>query len=340
MLGCCSWILWFCLAGLMVQDSRPNCSIKKIGNMLELKINDKSVGRYLFDPSQVRPHFHPLYSPEGHAITRLYPMQKDVKGETNDHPHHRGCWVGHQIVMLETGKADSKPINANFWAEVVNPAKQHQGKQICTKVEDPISSDHGASVITHNTWQTTAGIKILEEKRTLHLVPLPSASLIVFDVELHATEGDITFGDEKDGFMAVRVADIMAEKSKQGGLMQNAEGKQHMGVNDNNKDRQGCWGLRSAWVDYSGEVKGEKVGITILDHPSNPVPACWHARDYGLLTANPFGRKHSKFPDATGDLVKIKAGEKLRFRYGVLIHPGNVETGNVADHYQAFLKLK
>ncbi|HMP15652.1 MAG TPA: PmoA family protein [Gemmatales bacterium] len=325
------------LVSLHLQAQEPPCTIKKFGNMVEFKVGDRTIGRYLFDPSQIRPHFHPLYSPKGKPITRLYPMQKNVPGETTDHIHHKGCWVGHQIVLLHQD-GDSKPVNANFWADVVNPVQQQLGKQLCTKTDEPRSGSGKASLVTYNTWQTVSGTKILEENRTLHLISLGEASLIVFDIDLHATEGDLTFGDEKDGFMAVRVADVLAEKSKKGGLLQNAEGKKHMGTG-NNKDRQGCWGLRSAWVDYSGIVEEEEVGITLMDHPGNPVPACWHARDYGLLTANPFGRTHAKFPDAQGDVVQLKKGEHLRFRYGVLIHPGNAESGKVADRYQQFVQV-
>jgi Methane oxygenase PmoA len=330
------WLV-FTVTGF-AQDTSPPCTIKKFGNMVELKIGDHAVGCYLFDPSQPRPHFHPLYSADDKPLTRAYPMVKDIPGETKDHIHHRGCWVGHQIVMLEAKEEGEKPINANFWGEVVNPAQQQLGKQICTKVEEP-KNEHGhASIVTHNTWQTASGTKILEEQRTLHLVNLGSAQLIVFDIDFHATEGNITFGDEKDGFMAIRVADVMAENKKKGGLLENAEGKQHMGVGDN-KDRKGCWGLHSAWVDYSGMLDGKPVGVTIFDHPKNTISACWHARDYGLLTANPFGRKGSKFPDAQGEVVKLKQGEHLKFRYGVLIHPGNAQAGKVAEMYAKFVAL-
>src|SRR5207253_59916 len=122
---------------------------------------------------------------------------------------------------------------------------------------------------------------------------------------------------------------------------ENAEGKQHMEFVKNNADRQGCWGLRSAWVDYSGSLGGKTVGVALLDHPKNPVPASWHARDYGLLTANPFGRKESKFPDAkeSSELVNIPGGEHLKFRYGVLLHDGDARSGKVAEHYVTFKNL-
>src|SRR5204862_1788830 len=108
------------------------------------------------------------------------------------------------------------------------PLTQQQGKQICTKIEEPKIGPGHASVVTHNTWQTVSGTKVLDETRTLHLHDLGAAQLIILDLDMHATEGGITFGDEKDGFFAVRVNDVMAEKQKKGGLLENAEGKQHM----------------------------------------------------------------------------------------------------------------
>lgn len=306
-----------------------SCAIIRQGDTLDFKIGGQLVGKYLTDPHLPKPYFHPLYSLDEQTMTRVSPP---------DHMHHRGCWVGHQVVLLDA-KAGEKPLNVNFWAEFVNPTKQVQGKEVCVKIEEPQNGSEHASVITHNQWQTIQGQKILDETRTLHLIDLQSARLIIFDIDFHASAGAITFGDEKDGFMAVRVVEPLAEKSKKGGLLENAEGKQHMGGNDN-KDRQACWGLRSAWVDYSGPLNEKTVGIALLDHPKNPVPACWHARDYGLLSANPFGRKDSKFPDAKeGAVVKLAAGEHLKFRYGVLLHDGDAKSGKVAEHYQPFRKL-
>jgi hypothetical protein len=103
-----------------------------------------------------------------------------------------------------------------------------------------------------------------------------------------------------------------------------------------------CWGYLSAWCDYSGSVNRDKVGLAIFDDPSNPSPACWHSRDYGLMAANPFGRRKAGFPAMKGrtDLVKLAKGEHLKLRYGLLLHPGDAKEGRVADYYQRFLGLK
>ena len=76
------------------------------------------------------------------------------------------------------------------------------------------------------------------------------------------------------------LADKLAEKGGTG-TMTNAEGAQKM---------KNVWGKPSPWVDYSGTLDGEQVGIAIFDGKQNPKhPTTWHSRDYGLFAANPFG---------------------------------------------------
>ena len=85
------------------------------------------------------------------------------------------------------------------------------------------------------------------------------------------------------------------------------------------------WGKRSAWVDYSGRLDGEKVGIVMMDHPGNPRhPTYWHSRAYGLHSINPFG-VHDFLNDKTQDgSLTLQPGEHVRFRYRVVVHPGAV----------------
>ena len=60
------------------------------------------------------------------------------------------------------------------------------------------------------------------------------------------------------------------------------------------------------------------------------------------MAANPFGRNHSGFPSQKGktDLVKLPKGEHLKLRYGILVHPGDVQEGKVAEAFKKFVKLK
>ena len=103
--------------------------------------------------------------------------------------------------------------------------------------------------------------------------------MVDFDIKLTAGEA-VKFGDTKEGSFGLRLADPLKEQ-KGTGKMTNAEGK---------VGEKAVWGRPSPWVDYAGTLEGEQLGITIMDHPTNPGhPTHWHARAYGLCAANIFG---------------------------------------------------
>ena len=90
-------------------------------------------------------------------------------------------------------------------------------------------------------------------------------------------------------------------------------------------------------MDYYGNVAGESVGVAMFDDLNNlRHPTYWHARQYGLLSANPFGLReflHDRRQD--GSFV-IPAGGSLELRYRVLIHHGDFREARVSDAYQQY----
>ena len=100
------------------------------------------------------------------------------------------------------------------------------------------------------------------------------------------------------------------------------------------------WGKPAEWVDFVGPVEGRQVGIAIFDHPASfRHPTHWHARDYGLLAANPFGIHDFEGKDdkSLGEHI-LKKGESMTFRYGVILHHGSLESAKLADRWTAFSK--
>ncbi len=86
-------------------------------------------------------------------------------------------------------------------------------------------------------------------------------------------------------------------------------------------------------------MNGKVVGFSIFDHSSNPRHPTWlHARDYGLVAANPFGiHNFERKPKGTGDM-KIKNGDSITFRYRFLFHEGDFNEAKIADRYQGWVK--
>ncbi len=299
-------------------------------DQIDFLIGKELVTRYHKGEKVAKPYCWPVNGTGGIPLTRSWPMEKAQPGGSTDHVHQKSAWFCYGDVIPEglTLKAKVKGVEGvDFWSE----APGH-GRIVCTKVEPPVLGPGEGGITTFNKWVTFDGTKIFDEKRTITLYDMGQARLFVFDIDLHAADMPITFGDTKEGAFGVRVNDVI-RAAKGNGKIENANGK--VGEKE-------CWGQLSAWCDYSGTINGKKVGIAILDDPANKYPACWHSRAYGLMAANPFGRGKSGFPAMKGrtDLVKLAKGEHLTLRYGLLLHPGDAKEGKVADYFQRFIKLR
>jgi len=94
-------------------------------------------------------------------------------------------------------------------------------------------------------------------------------------------------------------------------------------------------------VDYCGPVDGQTVGVAIFDNPANPrYPTDCHSRGCGLHAANIFG-----LHDFTGDKsqdgsMTIEPGNKLHFRYRVVIHTGDTASAKIAELYKEYAGRK
>ena len=298
---------------------------------IEFKVGGELFTRYHIGKDVAKPYFYPVVAPNGVPVTRGWPMVKGLPDETTDHVHQKSVWFCHGDVIpegleLSVKSSDKRVKGVDFWAE----SKGH-GVIACVEVGKPkqVSPSH-VSVPTKNEWRAADGTKILDEDRTIHVMSTPTGRLIAFDIDLHATVCPVTFGDTKEGSMGVRINDLIREKRKaDGGTLVNAKGQ---------TGEKEAWGQEADWVDYYGKIDGKTAGLTVFDDPANPHRSAWHARGYGLLAANPFGRDHSGFPSRKGqsEEVKLAKGDHLKLRYGVYAHDGDTAAGKVADVYKSF----
>ena len=107
----------------------------------------------------------------------------------------------------------------------------------------------------------------------------------------------------------------------------------------NRQLKRQVWGKKSPWVDYAGTLEGQKVGVTIMDHPANPRhPTYWHSRDYGLFAANAFGVHDFLNDKSQNGSLALKESQQVRFRYRVMIHPGLTNEVDVAAWFADWSK--
>lgn len=263
-----------------------------------------------------RPYYYPLIGPDGVAMTRNWPM-KTTPDEEHDHPHHRSLWFTHGAVN-----------GIDFWSE-----EKNFGKIVHTGFKQVKSGKHEGIIKSKDNWVGPDGKIVCTDERTFRIHPPGKSDERIFDFEItiHASNGDLTFGDTKEGSLGVRLAETMRLKGKVGhGHIINSEG-----IKDDD-----TWGKRASWCDYSGPADGKTVGVAIFDHPSNPRhPTWWHVRDYGLFAANPFG-KHDfeKLPDKHAGDLTVPAGKSITFKYRIYLHPGTDADATTAAHYQEYIK--
>ncbi len=304
-----------CFAPPSVQAQAPKVQIKKLPDRLRIELNGKLFTEYFYKDVP-RPYFYPLMGPGELPMTRNWPM-KDAPDEEHDHKHHRSLWFTHGAVN-----------GHDFWSE-----EKDFGKIVHAGFEEIKSGDQSGVIRSRDNWVTADGTLVCTDERTFRVYAVGRAGERVFDYEitLHASQGDLKFGDTKEGSMAVRLAETMRLKGKVGhGHIINSEGV---------RDDQ-TWGKRADWCDYYGPVENQTVGVAIFDHPRNPRhPTWWHVRDYGLFAANPFGQHdfEKQKDKSAGDLL-VPSGKSIAFRYRFYLHKGTDQEAGVASKYKEYIE--
>lgn len=256
-----------------------------------------------------RPIIYPIIGPTGVPMTRNFPM-KEGKDEAKDHPHHTSLFYAHGIVN-----------GVDFWHGKGNDIVQ---ASLAHKVTD------GVGIIRSSNRWMSQGKEICSDETVLRLGTDGDARFIDYQITIIASVGAVLLGDTKEGTMAIRTHPVLRLKGSV------AKGKARNSAGD--KDKK-LWGKSAAWVDYYAPINDAVVGIAIFDHPSNPRhPTTWHARDYGLICANPFGLSYfQKKPKGAGDL-KLAPDERVTFRYRFLFHPGDTEAAGIPARFAVWGK--
>jgi hypothetical protein len=283
-------------------------------------VDGKPFTAYVFAGHR-KPILFPVIGPGGAALTRSWPLVEGVAGEPHDHPHHESLWFTHGDVN-----------GADFWAS--HPAAHAPKQRIDNRVEhvELVACVGGpeARIETRNKWVKADGTVVCVDSRTVRFAAAGDARTIDYAVTIHADHGPVTFGDTKEGTFGLRVPVTLQTKDANGsrgaaGHILDSEGRRDAAV----------WGKAARWVAYWGPVDGRTVGVAIGDHPANlRHPSHWHARDYGLVAANPFGlHDFTGAPQGSGNYT-LPAGKSLTFRYLVVLHEGDPETAGIERRWK------
>jgi hypothetical protein len=309
---------------------------------VEVLIDGQLFTAYYYPETIAKPVLYPIRSLGGADLTRGYPLDPRP-GERVDHPHHIGHWFNYGDVngLDFWNNSDAIPAEKKSGYGTIIPSEEIELKEMGDKAELTVGMD----------WIGPDGRILLKEKTKFVFQADGNKRMIDRISTLTAYGLEVDMKDNKEGMFAIRVARELEHPSDKPELFTDANGiatavptLNNEGVTGKYRSSEGkvgddVWGTRGKWVTLTGVIKGEQVAMTILDHPSNPgYPTYWHARGYGLFSANPLGQKALSNGKETLNF-KLAEGKSATFRYRILIHSGTSVTDELLNtEFAAFSK--
>jgi hypothetical protein len=297
--------LAFVLQAKGAEPGSAPLTVSQQADQLIIQRDATPVATYVFRDNVIRrPYFAQVHGPSGAQITRNHPPRPGIDPVDHD-TMHPGIW-------LAFGDISSH----DFWRNkaVVEHVEFVQSPQ--AKLE---GNDGVVTFVAKNRY--AAGDKTICFELARHTIRATrNGFLFQFDSEFSSSE-PFYFGDQEEMGLGLRLATPVTVKTGNGAII-NAEG---------NKNEKQVWGRQVDWCDYGGilttktaqsdKEQSFRMGLLLVPHPQNFRRSWMHARDYGLLVANPFGQR--AFTKGPASRIEVKPGETLHLRFGVWAYAAN-----------------
>jgi hypothetical protein len=306
---------------------------------VDVAIGGKPFTSYIYPTSLKKPVLYPLRSASGTIVTRGYPLDPK-EGERVDHPHHAGLWFNYGNVS-----------GLDFWnnsTAIKDSAAPHMGTILHRAVKGSHNGAGEGSLDVSSEWVNNSGKALLKEDTRFVFRAHQGFRSIERITTLTALDSAVSFKDDKEGLIGMRVARGLEQPSTTPDKFVDASGRtttvavlDNSGVTGKYTSSEGLegdavWGTRGRWAMLTGTVTGEPVTLAILDHPKNVgYPTYWHARGYGLFAANNLGQKVMSNGKEELNFV-LAAGKSVTFRHQVLILNGSATTSAMETYWKEF----
>jgi hypothetical protein len=283
---------------------------------LHVTIDGQKVFTYRYTGWLDIPHIWPLYSPSGKNM---------LVQQTEPYPHHRSFYVA-DTVRLE-GEREVSTYNAFYSGQSIGsdshgpPFRDHIRHVKFTQLDSEGSrAEIGAELV----WEMDGDKPVLEEQRQMVVHSLGRGEyLIDMTFELISSYGNVEFLSDDIHYAWPYIRLHNRFSGKKGGKL----------IADNGKAGEADTVMKTArWIDYSNTVEGVTEGLAIFQFPDGKEHR-WLTREYGI-----FGPRR---PDEqNGKPFIIRKGQSITQRVGILVHSGNVKTGQVARRYEQYIQEK
>ena len=328
-----------------LEEANTKKRIQLVENAAEKKvdvlIDGKLFTSYRYPENIKKPVLYPLITPKGTKITRKFPLEPSV-GERVDHPHHVGVWFNYGDVN-----------GFDFWNNSDSIKVEDRGDYgtiFHRTIKSIEGGDAEAKLQVTMDWVAPDGRVLLNENTTFVFRGEGDVYSIERITELTAANETVSFKDNKEGVLGIRVTREMELPSDKPDIFTDANGiptkvakLDNEGVNGNYSNAEGIegldtWGKRSNWNNLSSHIGDEEISLVILDHKSNVgYPTYWHSRGYGLFAANPLGQ--AVFSDGKETLnFKLEKGESTVFKHRILVASKALDKVAIDSEFEAFSK--
>ncbi len=300
-----------CVISMAYAQDNPAVTFGESPGKITIQIGEKNFAVYVYeDPAIPRPYFCQVMAPNGVQVTRNHPPDPAKDADNLDHPDfHPGVW----LAFGDLGGAD-------FWR---NKARMRHVKFLNPPQAGPMGQ---FTVLNAYETMDTPPKTICEETCTYTIRPLDEAWFLTSDSQFLTTVDGVAFGDQEEMGFGVRMSTELSVKHGSGTILNNLGGV----------DQKGTWGKKADWCNYSGIMNNQRTGLMLLADPRNFRPSWFHNRDYGLMVANPFGKKAMTAPeDDTVPPDKTPLPKDVVFRLGFGICVFSTQNDQPPD----FLKL-
>lgn len=233
----------------------PAVAARRDGNVVRVTAHERPIFVYQARPGElprtdIKPivkrggYIHPVYTPEGRAITDDYPA---------DHPHHHGIWWAWTRTQYDgrqpdfwnmgdgTGRVDFGSLDKTWNGHV------HAGLKATTRFIDVTGGR--SEVVLKDQWTVRA------------YAVGRDTNILVFDLvstQTLAGTRPLVLPEYRYGGLGVR-----------GHIQWNGKGDRTVFLTSEGRTRADGNGTRARWTHMGGLVDGRPAGIAILDHPSN-----------------------------------------------------------------------
>lgn len=327
------------LVAASVSAQRISIVPRESETRVDVQIDGKLFASYRWDEKIRRPVLFPIMSPAGNFVTRGFPIQTR-DGETTNHPHQ----VGSSLVYGDVNGID-------FWNNSTFRSAEElkrMGRIVLKEIVKTRSGVRHAELATRSEWIHPNGKILLYETTKLSFNTDGQKRWIDRETTLKASDADVVFGDNKEGFFAIHLNVQLQQEdqfpvkitSANGAITERTTKDGLTGTYFTSAGITGnaLWGTPAKWAAVKGSINSEDITVAVFDSPKNlNYPSNMMVRPYGLLALNPIGQK-AFVPEKAERKLTLAAGRSVTFRYRLVILPVKAAASAIESEYQQFVK--